>query len=70
MMLFCWLLIKINPEQVTILSLPICKMGTVRPNAAVVTIIISKFTVSFLCKMVYMPLIRFCQQPSVQQNFS
>lgn len=57
MMLFCWLLIKINPEQVTILSFPICKMGTVRPNAAVITIIITKFTVSFLCKMVYMPLI-------------
>ena len=47
MMLFCWLLIKINPEQVTILSFPICKMGTVRPNAAVITIIITKFTVSF-----------------------
>ena len=50
MMLFRWLLIKRNPEQVTILSFPICKVGTVRPNAAVIPIIISKFTVPFFCK--------------------
>lgn len=37
MVLFCWLLIKINPKQVTFLGFPICKMGTVRPNAAVIT---------------------------------
>lgn len=50
MVLFCWLLITINPEQGTIHSFPIGKKGTMRPGIAVIIIIINAFPAPLFCK--------------------